>query len=85
MSKALRAGGWKTSAAPRANVIETGKEFHTDTARQLFPAVAVVGEWDVTADGKCFLVDVPQPNFETSISVILNWQTILNKRAHLDR
>jgi eukaryotic-like serine/threonine-protein kinase len=59
----------------------TGAAFQAGVPKQLFAAPANVGDWDVTADGKRFLVGVP-PGGQTAdepITVILNWQASLKK------
>jgi hypothetical protein len=61
------------------NVSASGAAFQADAARQLFPAPANVGDWDVTADGKRFLMALPpdQGPADNSITVVLNWQSTL--------
>ncbi len=59
----------------------SGSEFQAGVPKQLFPAPAGVGDWDVTADGKRFLMGVTPggQSADEPITVILNWQASLKK------
>jgi serine/threonine-protein kinase len=68
------------NGAPMAvNVNGNGAEFQHENLRQLFNAPANVGDWDVTADGKRFLMAVPlqKEAGDDAITVVLNWQAAL--------
>ena len=59
----------------------TGAAFQAGVPKQLFATPATIGTWDVTTDGKRFLMGVP-PGGQTTdepITVILNWQASLKK------
>jgi Tol biopolymer transport system component len=65
------------------DVIGSGPAFQAGIPKQLFPAQPTSGPWDVTADGKRFLMAVP-PGQQNSylrepITVVMNWQTALKK------
>jgi hypothetical protein len=49
--------------------------------KQLFALPQNVGDWDMIADGKRFLVSMPpkQESASTPITVVLNWQAELKK------
>ncbi len=59
----------------------TGAAFQAGVPKQLFATPATIGTWDVTADGKRFLMGVPPggQNTDEPITVILNWQASLKK------
>jgi hypothetical protein len=61
-------------------VDNSGASFHGGVPKQLFAAPANES-WDVTTDGKKFimLVSPPQENTQSSITVVLNWQADLKK------
>jgi hypothetical protein len=63
------------------DVAATGAAFQAGVPKQLFALPANVGDWDVTADGKRFLAEVPpaQQIFRTPIIVVLNWEAALKK------
>jgi len=58
-----------------------GAAFEAGVPKQLFALPANVGDWDMTADGKRFLVSMPpkQESANTPITVVLNWQAELKK------
>ena len=51
------------------------------SSEQLFALPPNLGDWDVTADGKRFLVAVPpaQQTTQTPITVVLNWEAALKR------
>jgi Tol biopolymer transport system component len=58
-----------------------GAGFHMGAPQQLFTVTGQVG-WDVTADGKRFLMSVPPgtgQQTQTPITVVLNWQADLKR------
>ena len=59
----------------------SGPAFQAGVPKQLFPAPAGAGDWDVTADGKRFLMGVTPggQSADEPITVILNWQSSLKK------
>jgi Tol biopolymer transport system component len=61
------------------NVNGSGATFHSDLPRQLFPTPYTVGDWDVSADGKRFLMNLPpgQGSADNTITVVMNWQSTL--------
>ena len=63
------------------DVSENGTAFQAGVPKQLFTAPAGVGDWDVTADGKRFLMAVPlgAKTADEPITVVLNWQASLRK------
>ena len=63
-----------------AEINATGSAFQSGTPKRLFDA-PFNGNWDVTGDGKRFLMTVApkQQNGQTPITVILNWQADLQK------
>jgi hypothetical protein len=70
------------AAIMSVDVNGSGAGFQMGTPKQLFAALANNG-WDVTADGKRFMMIVP-PNqgvqtTPTPITVVLNWQADLKK------
>jgi eukaryotic-like serine/threonine-protein kinase len=68
------------TAKMTVDVKTNGAAFEAGIPRQLFQAPIDYG-WDVTPDGKRFLLAVPQgqrPN-EVPINVVLNWQADLKK------
>jgi eukaryotic-like serine/threonine-protein kinase len=70
------------NAMMAVDVNGTGAAFQMGTPQQLFTAPANAG-WDVTADGKRFLMTVlpgqGQQAASTPITVVLNWQADLKK------
>jgi hypothetical protein len=62
------------------DVSGNGAAFQMGTPKQLF-AAPLNNSWDVTADGKRFLMTVVpgQQNTQTPITVVLNWQADLKK------
>ena len=58
------------------DVSTTGAALQAGVPKQLFALPPNVGEWDVTADGKRFIVGVPpvQQTAQTPITVVLNWE-----------
>jgi hypothetical protein len=59
-----------------------GRAFEAGVPKRLFPAPPTPG-WDVSADGKRFLLAVPENGSEGAsppITVLLNWQAELKKR-----
>ena len=68
------------NGSPMAVDISTSPAFQAGIPKPLFMMPANVGAWDVTADGKRFLVAVPvQQNANTPITVVLNWEAGLKK------
>jgi Tol biopolymer transport system component/predicted Ser/Thr protein kinase len=63
------------------DVTAAGAAFQAGVPKQLFVLPPNVGDWDVTADGKRFLVAVPpaQQTAETPITVVLNWEAALKR------
>jgi serine/threonine protein kinase/Tol biopolymer transport system component len=63
-----------------ATVNASRRAFEIGIPQRLFPSSGG-GAWDVTADGKRFLITVPQVQraAPASISVILNWPALLKK------
>jgi len=59
----------------------TGTAFQAGVPEQLFALPPNLGDWDVTADGKRFLVTVPpaQQTTQTPITVVLNWEAALKR------
>lgn len=63
-----------------AEVSINGAAFEAGIPKQLFALPPDSGVWDVTADGKKFLVPVPSgPQSRTPNTVVLNWQAELKK------
>lgn len=62
-------------------VSTNGAAFQPGVPKQLFALPANVGDWDMIADGKRFLVSMPlkQESANTPITVVLNWQAELEK------
>jgi hypothetical protein len=61
-----------------AAITATSTSVEAGSPRQLFATPAV--PWDVTADGKRFLVSMPPPGeLPTPIRVDLNWEAALKK------
>ena len=62
------------------DVKANGPAFEAGVPQRLFVAPLDFG-WDVTADGKRFLLAVPpgQQSTETPITVVLNWKAELRK------
>jgi hypothetical protein len=63
--------------------VSTSGLFQAGVPKTLFKVPAGVSAWDVSSDGKRFLMGVPpaasaatQPKF----TVVLNWQAALNKK-----
>jgi hypothetical protein len=63
--------------------VSTSGSFQAGVPKTLFKVPAGVSAWDVSSDGKRFLMVVPsaaraatQPKF----TVVLNWQTALNRK-----
>jgi Tol biopolymer transport system component len=70
------------NGSPMAVDVSTSPAFQPGIPKQLFPLPANVGDWDVTSDGKRFLVAMPlqsQQNANTPITVVLNWEAGLKK------
>jgi hypothetical protein len=63
------------------DVTTAGAAFQAGVPKQLFALPANVGDWDVTPDGKRFLVGVPpsRQTVQTPITVVLNWEAALKK------
>jgi len=63
------------------DVSANGAAFQPGVPKQLFALPPNVGDWDITADGKRFLVFMPpkQESASTPITVVLNWQAELKK------
>ena len=62
--------------------VSTSPTFQPGIPKQLFALPMNVGDWDVTSDGKRFLVAMPlqgQQNANTPITVVLNWDAALKK------
>jgi eukaryotic-like serine/threonine-protein kinase len=64
--------------------VSTSGSFQADVPQALFklPAGVGVGAWDVSSDGKQFLIAVPleaQAPTQPKFSVVLNWQASLKK------
>ena len=58
--------------------VKTSPVFHAEAPKPLFKAPARVNFWDVTADGKKFLLPVPQSaNAPAPYKVVLNWTSTL--------
>jgi hypothetical protein len=69
------------NAMMAVDVNGSGAAFQMGAPKQLFIAPANAG-WDVTADGKRFLMSVAAPatqNTQTPITVVLNWQADLKR------
>jgi hypothetical protein len=69
------------NAMMAVDVNASGVAFQMGTPQKLFTAPAHRG-WDVTADGKRFLMTVSpgqDPGTQTPITVVLNWQADLKK------
>jgi hypothetical protein len=63
-----------------ADVDGSGTAFQPGVPKQLVAAPPGVGDWDVTADGKRFLMAVPSARTaDTPITVVINWQADLRK------
>jgi dipeptidyl aminopeptidase/acylaminoacyl peptidase len=65
------------NGSPMAVDVTTSSTFQYGIPKQLFALPVNVGDWDVTADGKRFLVAMPlqaQQNANTPITVVLNWE-----------
>jgi Tol biopolymer transport system component/predicted Ser/Thr protein kinase len=65
------------NGSPMAVDVTTSSTFQAGIPKQLFALPVNVGDWDVTADGKRFLVAMPlqaQQNANTPITVVLNWE-----------
>jgi eukaryotic-like serine/threonine-protein kinase len=70
------------NGSPMAVEVRTkGATFEAGVPKQLFAVAPGSSYWDVTADGKKFLVPVPSgpPSARTPITVVLNWQADLKK------
>ena len=70
------------NGSPVAVDISTSPAFQAGVPKQLFTLPPNVGNWDVTADGKRFLVAMPQQAqqyTDTPITVVLNWEAGLRK------
>ena len=63
------------------DVKTNGAAFEAGTAQLLFQPPQGVNGWDLTADGKRFLLAVPQgqPTGPVPINVMLNWPALLKK------
>jgi len=63
------------------DISTSGAAFQPGVPKQLFALPSNVGDWDMTADGKRFLVAMPlnQQSANTPITVVLNWQAELKK------
>jgi len=62
--------------------VTAGSTFQAGVPQRLFPLPANIGDWDVTSDGKRFLVAMPlqtQQNSTTPFTLVLNWQEGLKK------
>jgi hypothetical protein len=61
--------------SPMAVEVSTYPTFQAGFPKRLFSMPPDVGPWDVTADGKRFLVAMPsQQSAKVPIIVVLNWQ-----------
>ena len=70
------------NGSPMAVEITTSPAFQAGIPKPLFTLPPNAGAWDVTADGKRFLVVMPfqsQQNARTPITVVLNWEAGLKK------
>jgi hypothetical protein len=66
------------TAPMAADVTLMPTRFQAGSPRQLFATPAV--PWDVTPDGKRFLVSMPPPGeLPTPITIDLNWEAALKK------
>ena len=68
--------------SPMSADIATNPSFQAGIPKPLFTMPANAGNWDMTADGKRFLVVMPlqvQPSANTPITVVLNWEAGLQK------
>ena len=76
----FRAGVATNRAVMAVDVNGTGAAFQADVPKQLF-AAPNLGDWDVTGDGKRFLMAAPltQATVETPFTVVLNWEAALKK------
>ena len=63
------------------DVTTAGAAYQAGVPKQLFALPPNVGDWDVTADGKRFIVGVPpvQQTAQTPITVVLNWEAGLKR------
>ncbi len=70
-----------TGSPMAVDVNGTGAAFQAGVPKQLFATPAAIGTWEVTADGKRFLMGMPSGGQTTDepITVILNWQASLRK------
>jgi eukaryotic-like serine/threonine-protein kinase len=63
--------------------VATDPEFHAGVPKALFQAPlgsnGAVVQWDVTADGKHFLIPAPTQAAQTAFTVVLNWPYLLKK------
>jgi Tol biopolymer transport system component len=69
------------NGSPMAVDVSTSPEFQPGIPKQLFALPTNVGDWDVTSDGKRFLVAMPlqAQSANTPINVVLNWDAGLKK------
>jgi serine/threonine-protein kinase len=70
------------NGAPMAvDVSGSGAAFQSGVPKQLFPPPAGTGDWDVTADGKRFLIAIApsQQTNDEPITVVLNWKASLKR------
>jgi hypothetical protein len=66
--------------SPTAVEVTTSPTLQPRIPRPLFALPANVGDWDVTSDGKRFLVAMPfRAQANTPITVVLNWDSELKK------
>jgi Tol biopolymer transport system component len=71
-----------SNGSPMAvDVSSNGAAFQPGVPKQLFALPQNVGDWNITADGKRFLVSMPpkQESASTPITIVLNWQAELKK------
>jgi serine/threonine protein kinase/Tol biopolymer transport system component len=71
-----------SNGSPMAVEVGTnGAAFQPGVPKQLFALPLNVNDWDMTADGKRFLISMPpkQESTNTPITVVLNWQAELKK------
>ncbi len=63
------------------DVKATGETIQTSLPRRLFPTIAGVHAWDVTADGQRFLIATPLRSISAPasdpVTVVLNWKSTL--------
>ena len=63
------------------DVTANGTAFQASAPQQLFPAPGGTGDWDVTPDGKRFLIAIEpaQSSGDAPITVVLNWKATLKR------